>query len=191
MGRATREAPVVLGDSARVHLGKSFWMTIDAADLGRSLSVPSWRWSESAREVSRVSANRTIIFTRWLLAPADGVWVDHRNGDKLDNRRSNLRLATAAENAGNSVKKRGSSRFKGVYAHGLMWCAQVKRPGHSNKHLGSWAIEEDAARAYDDAARAAFGEFACVNFPLPGERSAVAESQRIIALVPVVAPVPS
>lgn len=182
--RAVRECPIVDGRIARVHLGKAFWMTIDAEDLDRVVSVSSWRWSESRREVNRVSRNRTIIFTRWLLDPADGVWVDHRNGNRLDNRRENLRLATPSENCRNSAMCRRttrSSQFKGVFwiARLSKWSAQIRV---GKRHLGVFLSEIDAALAYDVAARAHFGEFACVNFPRPGERS---------ALVPVVAPVPS
>jgi hypothetical protein len=51
------------------------------------------------------------------------------------------------------------------------WCAKI-RDGKQRLHLGVFVLPEDAARAYDSAARRLHGEFACVNFPRVGERGA-------------------
>jgi len=91
---------------------------------------------------------------------------DHINRNGLDNRRSNLRLATKSQNMANAVSRGGSSRFKGVLWDKARskWKAQGK---HNYKiyMLGRFDIEEDAARAYDAWAVKAFGEFARVNLP--------------------------
>lgn len=97
--------------------------------------------------------------------------TDHRNGDGLDNRRANLRRATKAQNNRNRRKTIGYSKYKGVGWHENRWCAQIKVNG-KKIHLGRFISEEDAARAYDAAARREFGEFAALNFPQPGERGA-------------------
>jgi hypothetical protein len=91
---------------------------------------------------------------------------DHINGDKLDNRRANLRAATAAQNSRNTAKHKGGSRFKGVCLcrQTGRWKATIKIDGRQ-AWLGRFDTEEDAARAYDAAALEAFGEFACLNFP--------------------------
>lgn len=100
--------------------------------------------------------------------------TDHRNGDGLDNRRANLRAATDQDNLRNMRKHRGSSRFKGVCWHCNDRCWNVKiRLGGRAVNLGAFADEVAAALAYDAAAREYFGEFAALNFPLPGERSAL------------------
>jgi hypothetical protein len=72
-------------------------------------------------------------------------------------------------------KSRGTSRFKGVWWHAenAKWYAGVTIGGR-RRWLGYHVDEADAARAYDTAARRHFGEFASLNFPLPGERGALA-----------------
>lgn len=102
-------------------------------------------------------------------APA-GLHVDHINHDKLDNRRANLRVCTPSENGRNRPPRPGASRFKGVYrvrvaSTASRWKAEA-RAGGEYHYFGTFATEEDAARAYDAGvlrlSRAAF-EF--LNFP--------------------------
>ena len=94
--------------------------------------------------------------------------TDHRNHDGLDNRRHNLRQATRSQNLANQRPQVGrSSRFKGVCwdRFNRKWHAKVQ-VNYRQCNLGLFMSEEDAARAYDAAALAAWGEFACLNFPL-------------------------
>lgn len=98
--------------------------------------------------------------------------VDHRNGNKLDNRKSNLRVCTGSQNLANQgLTARNKTGFKGVCWHKpskkWMSCIQVKR---KTIYLGLFLTKVDAARAYDEAAREYFGEFAWLNFPREGER---------------------
>jgi hypothetical protein len=93
--------------------------------------------------------------------------TDHKNGSGLDNQRTNLRHATARQNQYNlrpQINK--SSRYKGVcwLKDRKVWRAMIRTPD-KRLYLGSFAIEEEAARAYDDAARHWHGEFARLNFP--------------------------
>lgn len=91
--------------------------------------------------------------------------VDHVDGDGMNNRRSNLRVASRSQNMGNQRTRCGAktSRFKGVsLLPNGRWHAQIKVNGKT-KFLGAYAEETDAATAYDRAARAAFGEFARTN----------------------------
>lgn len=92
--------------------------------------------------------------------------VDHINGDKLDNREENLRIATRSENNRN-VKKtwESSSRYKGVtYAAGAEkpWIAQIGY-GKERIYLGAYYHEREAASIYNLAAKKLFGQFADVN----------------------------
>ena len=94
---------------------------------------------------------------------------DHWDRNSLNNSRSNLRPCTARQNQWNKgkVKKFGvsTSEYKGVFWHKAVgkWTAAIRVYGKLH-HLGYFATQEEAARAYDRAARRFFGEFACVNF---------------------------
>ena len=92
-------------------------------------------------------------------------FVDHVNGDGLDNRRSNLRPADDSKNAMNrAVSSANTSGFKGVSRNHLRWSAQIKLDGRQI-HLGTFDTTQEAALAYDEAALRLFAEFARVNFP--------------------------
>jgi hypothetical protein len=95
-----------------------------------------------------------------------GAWpdrqIDHINGDKLDNRWANLRLATPTQNNANAVaRKRNSSGFKGVTWHSRnrKWQAQIAANGR-HFYLGQFETAEAAAEAYQQAAARLHGEFA-------------------------------
>lgn len=92
-------------------------------------------------------------------------FIDHKNGIRTDNRLENLREATEIGNSGNrGPNKNNKSGFKGVFrskASGK-WTAQISLNGR-HTHLGMWDAPEDAAKAYDAASLAHFGEFAKTN----------------------------
>lgn len=121
--------------------------------------------------MSRDSDGSQKQILRLLLNLSNDKYVDHINGDHLDNRRRNLRIASASENNYNArIRCDNSSGFKGVSFNKR----KDKYRSYINFerkpiHIGYFDNPEDAARAYDTAARFLFGEFACVNFPLPGE----------------------
>lgn len=142
----------------------------DYADLSR------WKWTYTAHRTGYavrgdyVHGNRKTVYMHRIITKAQiGDEVDHINHDTLDNQRSNLRRASRSENARNQSKRRSYrgvptvSQYKGVtWAHGR-WIATitVKR---KQTHIGAFADEMQAARAYDAAARQHFGSFAATNF---------------------------
>lgn len=93
--------------------------------------------------------------------------TDHKDGNSLNNQRSNLRAVTHSQNMMNQrPRKNTSSRFKGVsWVKGCQkWRAYISAD-HKFRFLGSFDVEEEAARAYDKAARERAGEYAWLNFP--------------------------
>ena len=136
-------------------------------------SLYSWYAFRGRTSTDAGGKKTPVLLHRYLLGePLED--VDHINRDCLDNRRENLRKATHQQNTMNSPSRKGSSRFKGVSwdRRRNCWIACI-RDNYRTVHLGGFAVEEDAARAYDEAARRLHGEFARVNFPRDGERSAL------------------
>jgi hypothetical protein len=160
----------------QIPLTKGMHAVIDAAD---EALVSPYKWSaflngkryEAMSYVWDASAGRSrkIRMHRLLASCPAGKVVDHRNGNRLDNRRCNLRVCTVAENSRNRMKPRGgTSTFKGVHRSDRTrkpWCSRIWSNGRTID-LGRYETEEAAARAYDGAALTYFGEFARLNFPL-------------------------
>lgn len=107
----------------------------------------------------------TVLMHREIAETPRGWHTDHVNGNGLDNRRVNLRICSHAENMRNRRPQGGASQYKGVFAssHSNAWRAEIK-VGGARIRLGSWTHEDDAAKAYDAAARYYHGEFAQTNF---------------------------
>ena len=104
---------------------------------------------------------------RVIAGTPDGMETDHRDGDTLNNLPDNLRNCTNIQNQCNRGKQANNkSGFKGVtwYKRSKIWRVQIKVYGKVI-HLGYYLIPEQAARAYDKAAKKYFGEFAKLNYP--------------------------
>lgn len=119
--------------------------------------------SKNGYAYAQRNGKRVDSLHRLIMVPQPGQYVDHINGDKLDNRRSNLRLADASTNVTNRPKRKGcATKYKGV--HKNTGCATfTARCG--SEYLGSFKTQEEAARAYDKRAAEKYGEFASLNFP--------------------------
>lgn len=166
----------------KIPLTRGQFAIVDDIDYER-LSAYKWHAREAprtwyaGRSINKPGLpRRSVLMHREVLGAAKGVGVDHINHNGLDNRRSNLRLATQKDNSRNQRKgKRASSCFKGVYVmkgakrNRYRACIRdgAQRPDgtYSLRSLGCFESEGDAARAYDEAAAQSFGEFAALNFP--------------------------
>lgn len=117
---------------------------------------------------SKKSKRRTIFLHREIMQPTNSKeFIDHKNGNTLDNRKMNLRLTNARGNNRNSVKKStNTSGYKGVQKDKRSptgtWGIQIKL---ENKVYSKWGFEtaKDAAKAYNKIAFEYFGEFAKLN----------------------------
>lgn len=131
---------------------------VDVADL-EWLSQYGWFLDARGRAVATIKRKPTRMHR--LLLP-DSPQVDHINHDPADNRRANLRAATAAQNLANRRKWAGcSSAHKGVSWHvrHKKWQARIS-VNKKRTTLGFFDSEQAAAAAYEAAAQAAYGEFA-------------------------------
>ncbi len=110
-----------------------------------------------------------VYMHREIVGGIKGLHIDHKDQDGLNNRRSNLRHATASQNGFNRpVQADSASGFKGVHLdkrYGTYTASiKVKR---KHIHIGTFPTAEEAARARDAKAIELHGEFACLNFPIP------------------------
>lgn len=133
----------------------------------------------AVRTVGDGKDKKTINMHRVVVGAVPGNFVDHINHETLDNRQENLRILTNRQNLQNQRTRKHSSRFKGVSYNKSRstWDAIIREPTeHGNgvlRTIGRFRVEEQAALAYDAAARTSFGAYAALNFPGPGEVSAL------------------
>jgi len=153
-------------DFRRIVLNRGRFTMVDADDYDR---LARYKWycigSRGYLYAKRNERNRMIKMHRDILAPPAGMYVDHKNHNTLDNRKSNLRICTPAQNCFNRIpSEKGSSRYKGVHwsSNRKRWCAEIVLNGKL-VFIGYFDYELDAAIAYDDRAAELFGEFAALN----------------------------
>lgn len=111
-----------------------------------------------------VRCTKLGILHRRLMGTPDKYHTDHINHNTLDNRKINLRICSASENMANSRKRPSRSKHKGVYFNKEKgkWQAQITKK-RKCINLGRFDNEDDAGRAYNEAAKKYFGEFANLN----------------------------
>jgi len=151
----------------RGKLGSGKYATVDDGDYP-ILNKIRWHIDFGGYVLSSVRIGKKSINVRMhhaVLSQKEGLETDHINGDKLDNRKTNLRLCTKSENANNKgLRKNNTTGYKGV--------SPSKRHGGFRAHinvrgiqisLGGFVNLKDAARAYNVAALKYQGKFAKLN----------------------------
>lgn len=139
------------------------------------LSKRKWAVEKNGYARAKINGKRVSMHRLVLdLSPKDP-YVDHIDGNKVNNCKSNLRLVTPQQNQFNQRKREGClSKYKGVTRSANKWMASIMINGKSI-NLGYYEKEDDAARAYNVKASEIFGEFAKLNdvdmsVPIPDVR---------------------
>jgi HNH endonuclease/AP2 domain len=155
--------------TVEIPLTRGYVALVDDDDAPAVLAAGKWyaktdrRSTYARRTTRREDGTRTVLSLHTFLTGWS--YVDHRNGDGLDNRRQNLRPATNEENGRNRrLHRNNRSGFRGVAWVRGRWQARISHEGRM-RYLGRYPDPVSAARAYDEAARELRGEFARLNFP--------------------------
>lgn len=132
--------------------------------------LSKYKWSLTSNGYAkRTECNnigrKTVRMHRQIMKVNENQELDHINGDKLDNRKGNLRIVTHGQNMFN--KKRyanASSKYKGVRFYNVTnkWISRIGI-NRERIHIGYYATEEAAAKAYNNKAKELFGEYARLN----------------------------
>jgi len=158
-------APESEEEVRRIPLSRGLFATVDAADYEK-LCKYKWFASRHGRQVYAVChiKGRTVAMHRMIMEAPAGCPVDHIDHNRLNNRRSNLRVCTHEQNLANLGPRGGSSRFVGVTRRGDKWLAQIQSRA-KHYYLGLFDDEVEAAKARDRKAYELNGEHAYLNFP--------------------------
>lgn len=159
-----------------IELTKGFFAQVDDEDF-EQLNQFNWHarlditksnncYAQRRDYSKQLKKPKMIKMHRVIMGVTDPkIQIDHIDGNGLNNQKSNLRIASNAQNSYNSKKYKNSlSPFKGVYFHKATrkWSARLAF-NKKRIYLGEFETELEAARAYNVAAKQYFGEFARIN----------------------------
>lgn len=153
-----------------IPLTRGLFAKIDDVDFN---SVSKFKWRSLKTKYGKFYAVRsryrdsdmrsdTIYLHRFIMGEPAGMDVDHKNNDRLDCQRLNLRVCTRRQNLQNrsGARKNSLSGVRGVCYHRTRerWVAQIQVDG-KNRTLGYFPSKELAAACYAEANKKYFGEF--------------------------------
>lgn len=152
--------------SKTISLTRDFVTVVDEEDYK---CLMQWSWcitstNDGHYAVGKVNG-KIILMHRYIIKAPKNMEVDHINNNRLDNRKSNLRLCNRIENARNCKFREGfTSKYKGVSWHkkANKWIANITI-NYKQIYLGLYDSELKAAQVYDDAAKKYFGSFSKTN----------------------------
>ena len=136
-------------------------------DMLDYLSRFFWSCSEKAitRRISTTSGVIAINMASEIVEVPVGLVPDHKDRDRHNMQRENIRPATYSQNGANRrIASNNTSGYKGVHRTRKTWSFEVKKDDIRYQKHG-YRSAESAARARDRKAIELFGEFATTNFP--------------------------
>ena len=114
----------------------------------------------------RINGKYILFYMHRVIMNPGSLCTDHIDGDGFNNQRENLRICTHTQNGMNQTIKGGTSQYKGVYynKNAKKWQSGIRKD-RKTFYLGYFHDEAEAAKAYDEAAKELFGQYAKLNFP--------------------------
>ena len=150
----------------KIKLTKGYEAIVDDKDFD---FLNQWKWYFAHGYAVRTQNNYPnkpfqVRMHRIILGTPEGMDSDHINRDRLDNRRSNLRICNRSQNISNTFLRSNKSGYKGVSwkKSNNKWVAQITVFGKT-LHLGIYSDPKEAAKVYNQAAQKHHGEFAVLN----------------------------
>ena len=158
----------------KITLTQSYEMEIDNEDYDK---IKDYKWHTrkckntcyAITHIYKSNKRTTIAVHRLLINVPENMFVDHKDGNGLNNKKENLRICTNAQNQMNRNKPINNvSGFKGVYYINEKNRKRKYRAfickNNKTINLGDYFTPEEAAITYDKKAKELFGEFALLNF---------------------------
>jgi len=143
---------------AKIKLTQGKFALIDKADFEW---LNQWKWMFTGTYAARRNGSRREWMHRLIVGTPADKQTDHINGNKLDNRRANLRICTASQNNYNKgVQRNNKIGYKGVSIRNDRSTFRTKI---NNKIVGTYHTAKEAAEAYNNEAKKLHKEFAVLN----------------------------
>lgn len=142
---------------------KGSTFTVSIIDAQR-VANHGWCLAERGYMLASIN-NKVVTLHQFLLGFRPNMYIDHIDGNRLNNTRANLRWATPMQSAWNQdISSRNTTGYKGVHwnKRARKWQAHI-RCNNKWRTIGFYDSREQAALAYNEEAKRLFGDYACIN----------------------------